>query len=136
MTDPRDLSGVWYGHWTTEHPLILPNSFIALLVEAATDVRGTITEPDLHGGDVLRAFVSGNRSGAEVRFQKQYDPAGRLAHAVGYAGRIDAAGTLVTGTWQFERHSGAFTMRREQFSADELADEQDTDVPRAAVPVV
>lgn len=124
MNDPRDVSGVWYGRyfalsWGSED-----NGFIAHLAESDGVVTGTITEPDTLGIDtVRRAYVDGDRSGAQLGFIKQYDPSGTLAHSVAYAGSINDDGTQVTGEWQFSVYHGSFVMNRETFSVEELADE-------------
>jgi hypothetical protein len=125
MSDPRNLTGVWYGAWTATHP-VYPNSFIANLVEAHGQVSGSITEPDVYRRPaIFRAFVEGARAGPEVRFVKQYDGAGRLLHAVLYTGRINDSGTEITGTWHFSTHSGSFTMQRESFTAEELDEREE-----------
>ena len=125
MSDPRDLTGVWYGAWTATHP-VYPNSFIANLVEAHGQVSGSITEPDVYRRPaIFRAFVEGARAGPEVRFVKQYDGSGKPSHAVLYTGQINSSGTEVTGTWHFSTHSGSFTMQRESFTAEELEEREE-----------
>lgn len=124
MNDRRDLTGVWYGRYTAEHPDVAPNSFIATLYEGGGQVSGTTSEPDPWNGDVRRADVSGRRGGAAVRFTKQYDGSGGLSHAVFYAGRINESGTEVIGSWMFEQYRGSFAMQREQFDEAELEDEE------------
>lgn len=123
MTDRRDVTGVWYGRWSSPDPHIRPNSFIATLVERASRVSGAITERDRDEPGVIRAHVDGARAGGRIHFVKQYDGA-RLSHAVAYAGTINGAGTEISGTFQFGLYSGDFVMARETFSADELADEE------------
>lgn len=127
MSDRRDVTGVWYGRWTSPNPFIRPNSFIATLAERASRVSGSITERDDHGPGIIRARVDGARAGGRIQFTKQYDGSGRLSHAVDYAGTINAAGTEIAGTWRFSRYSGNFAMTRESFSAEELADEESAD---------
>jgi len=125
MSDPRDLTGVWYGAWTATHP-VYPNSFIANLVERHGQVSGWITEPDVRRRPaIFRAFVEGARAGPEVRFVKQYDGSGRLLHSVLYTGRVNGTGTEVTGIWHFSTHSGSFTMQRESFTAEELEEREE-----------
>lgn len=124
MSDRRDVTGTWYGRWTSPHPFVAPNSFIATLEEQGSRVSGSITEPDLHGPDILRAHVDGARAGGRIEFTKQYDGSGRLSHAVAYAGSINAAGTEVSGMWRIDRYSGNFSMVRESFSIEELEDER------------
>ena len=125
MSDPRDLTGVWYGAWTATHP-VYPNSFIANLVERHGQVSGWITEPDVRRRPaIFRAFVEGARAGPEVRFVKQYDGAGRPSHAVLYTGQINGTGTEVIGTWHFSTHSGSFIMQRESFTAEELGEREE-----------
>ena len=120
MSEPLDVTGVWYGAWTAKHP-VYPNSFIANLVETGGEFSGSITEPDVYRRPaIFRAFVEGARAGSEIRFVKQYDGSGRLSHAILYAGQLNGTGTEITGTWHFSAHSGDFTMQRESFTIEEL----------------
>ncbi|RSY87491.1 hypothetical protein DAH66_07620 [Sphingomonas koreensis] len=124
MNDPQDVTGVWYGRYFASSAGVEENSFIAHLDEMAGDVSGTITEPDTTGmEEVRRAFVDGDRMGSRLRFMKQYDPAGPLAHSVAYAGTISDDGTEVTGEWRFSGYHGSFVMNRETFRAEELDEE-------------
>src|SRR4051812_44825041 len=100
MSDPQDVSGVWYGHYSADHGQE-DNGFIALLEELNGAVTGTITEPDA-GGEIRRAIVSGQRDGAGLRFAKRYDGSGGFTHTVEYSGQIDGEGTMVAGTWIVE----------------------------------
>ena len=122
--DPHDVSGVWYGRYFAGSAEVEENSFIAHLAELANEVSGTITEPDTTGlEEIRRAFVDGARTGTQLRFTKQYDPAGALAHSVAYAGTISDDGTEVSGEWRFSGYHGSFVMNREAFSAEELDEE-------------
>ncbi|WP_343518982.1 hypothetical protein [Sphingomonas sp.] len=124
MNDPRDVGGVWYGRYFSSSWEVEENSFIAHLDETGGAVTGTITEPDTTGAaDIRRAFVDGSRTGDQLRFTKQYDPAGALAHSVAYAGTINEDGTEVSGEWRFSGYHGSFVMHREAFAIEEL-DEQ------------
>ncbi|PJI90289.1 hypothetical protein DAH55_07835 [Sphingomonas koreensis] len=124
MNDPQDVTGVWYGRYFASSAGVEENSFIAHLDEMAGDVSGTITEPDTTWmEEVRRAFVDGDRMGSRLRFMKQYDPAGPLAHSVAYAGTISDDGTEVTGEWRFSGYHGSFVMNRETFRAEELDEE-------------
>ena len=128
MNDPQDVTGVWYGRYFASSAGVEENSFIAHLDEMAGDVSGTITEPDTTGmEEVRRAFVDGDRTGSRLRFMKQYDPAGPLAHSVAYAGTISDDGTEVTGEWRFSGYHGSFVMNRETFQVEELDEEAAVD---------
>lgn len=128
MNDPQNVTGVWYGRYFAASVEVEDNSFIAHLDEVAGEVSGTITEPDNSGmEDIRRAFVDGNRAGSRLRFMKQYDPAGSLAHSVAYAGTINDDGTEVTGEWRFSGYHGSFVMNREAFRAEELDEEAAVD---------
>ena len=128
MNDPQDVTGVWYGRYFASSAEVEENSFIAHLDEMTGDVSGTITEPDTTGmEEVRRAFVDGDRMGSRLRFMKQYDPAGPLAHSVAYAGTISDDGTEVTGEWRFSGYHGSFVMNRETFCAEELDEEAAVD---------
>mgnify|MGYP003583958865 FL=1 len=128
MNDPQDVTGVWYGRYFASSAGVEENSFIAHLDEMTGDVSGTITEPDTTGmEEVRRAFVDGDRMGSRLRFMKQYDPAGPLAHSVAYAGTISDDGTEVTGEWRFSGYHGSFVMNRETFRAEELDEEAAVD---------
>lgn len=126
MSDPRDLSGIWYGSYAADRE-DQANSFIAVLEEMHGAVTGTITEPDDTGQtDLRRASVAGQRGGPTLRFLKQYDGRGGWDHAVHYTGQVDEAGTEVAGRWVVEGVTGSFTMHREKFSAEELEAEEAT----------
>lgn len=128
MSDPRDVSGVWYGRYFASSWGVEENSFIAHLAETGGAVSGTITEPDTTGiEDIRRAFVDGSRGGAQLRFTKQYDPAGALAHSVAYSGTISDDGTEVSGEWRFSGYHGGFVMNRQAFRAEELDEEAAVD---------
>jgi hypothetical protein len=128
MSDTRDVSGVWYGSWSSEDPNIDPSGFIALLEESGGTVGGSISEPDPYSGETLRAFVSGSRSGAQISWTKQYDGEGPLAHSVHYSGAVNGDATEITGRWMLERHSGSFTMQREKFTAEELEEREEIEL--------
>lgn len=124
ITDPHDVSGVWYGRYFASSAEVEENSFIANLEELAGEVSGTITEPDTTGAEeIRRAFVDGSRTGTQLRFTKQYDPAGALAHSVAYAGTINDDGTEISGEWRFSGYHGSFVMNREVFTVEELDEE-------------
>lgn len=125
----ESVTGVWYGRWASDDGWVPPNRFIALLEEQAGGIEGTVSEPDVEGGVPIHATLRGARSGAAIHWTKQYDGAGRLAHAVDYAGKVHDDATRITGTWRFSRYSGTFVMEREIFSAEELAEEIALAVP-------
>lgn len=128
IADPQDVTGVWYGRYFASSFGADENSFIAHLDEMGGEVSGTITEPDNSGAEeIRRAFVDGDRMGARLRFMKQYDPAGPLAHSVAYAGTINQDGTEITGEWRFSGYHGSFVMNREAFAAEELDEEAAVD---------
>jgi hypothetical protein len=124
MSDPQDLSGVWYGRYSADRGT-QDNGFIALLDELHSTVTGSISEPDPHQGGIRRAAVSGWRDGASLHFTKQYDGTGGWTHAVDYAGLVDAEGTIVMGSWVVEGLTGAFDMTREKFHAEALETEEE-----------
>lgn len=125
----ESVTGVWYGRWASDTAWVTPNRFIALLDEVAGRISGTVSEPDLQGGMPLHAMLRGARSGGAIHWVKQYDGAGRLAHAVHYAGNVREDATRITGTWRFSTYSGTFEMERERFSVEELSEEILLEVP-------
>lgn len=116
MSDPRDLSGVWYGRYVSSVDG-QDNGFIALLEETGGVFSGSISERDGQGG-LRSATVAGRRSGARIQFVKQYR--GDWNHAVFYEGSVDDRGTEASGNWKVDWVHGGFSMQREKFSADEL----------------
>ncbi|MBO9712849.1 hypothetical protein [Sphingomonas sp.] len=126
MSDPRDLSGVWYGRYaaTTRSET---NSFIAQIEDREGALSGVISEPDTTGyAEIRRALVSGRCDGSSIRFVKQYQgPA--LVHAVLYAGTVNEDATEISGQWVIVRSTGSFVMQREKFAAEELADEREVE---------
>lgn len=131
MSDPRDMTGIWYGGYDGVNHAQRAG-FIANLEEAAGHLFGTITDQD---GIVRRALISGQRSGSAVRFVKQYDGSGGWAHQVHYVGEINDEGTEVHGAWQVEWLHGSFVMRREKFADEELLVEDEIVEPVAPVDV-
>lgn len=124
MSDPQDLTGVWYGRYTADQDA-QDNGFIALLEEFEGVVEGTISEPDERSGGIRRAIVRGQRDGASLSFTKHYDGSGGWTHSVDYAGNVDAQGTLVMGGWVVEGFTGMFDMTREKFDDEALEDEEE-----------
>ncbi len=127
MSGDLDVTGVWYGRYEAfgHHEV---NGFIAVLEDAGGAISGVITEPDTSGqAEVRRAYVDGQRSGAGVRFVKQYDGA-MAAHAVRYSGRMSADGTEIRGTWLIVRSAGLFVMTREKFDAKALEEEREVEL--------
>jgi hypothetical protein len=124
MSDRRNVTGVWYGRWTSPTPRVRPNSFIATLVEAHARISGSISERDLAGPGIIGADVGGARAGGRLEFIKQYN-GGRLSHAVHYAGTINAAGTEVSGSWRLGTYSGGFAMTREIFDDLDVDEEEE-----------
>lgn len=125
MAGPSDLSGVWYGRWSSEDSFIYPGSFIALLEDLGGSLSGTVTEPDPEDGGIARAWVAGRRSGSTIEWTKQYDGSGRMAHAVFYSGQVNGEGTEIAGSWRLEMWSGSFAMQREAFTEEELEAEEE-----------
>jgi hypothetical protein len=109
-------------------------SFIASLEEIAGLISGTMSEPNSIGDTTihLNAVIRGSREGAEVSFTKAYDGASDAAHAVNYAGTINAEGTRVTGFWQLEEFSGGFEMNRTQVQEEELEEIEMAEEPAFA----
>lgn len=125
--DGRDVSGVWFGRWSSEDPFIHPNSFIAVLEEMGGAVDGSVSETDPEGSEHLRATISGGRSGAQIHWIKRYD-GGRLSHAVYYAGTVNEDATEISGGWRLEHWSGGFAMRREKFTIEELEADRNVEI--------
>ncbi|MBB4097319.1 hypothetical protein [Sphingomonas kyeonggiensis] len=120
MSDPRDMSGVWYGRYASSGG-DQDSGFIAVLEESGGVFSGSISEPDGRGG-VRRASVAGRRSSGLVQFVKQYR--GRRNHAVFYEGGVDDQGTQASGNWKIDDGTaGGFSMEREKFSIEELEEE-------------
>jgi hypothetical protein len=126
MSDPQDVSGVWYGRYAADHGYE-DNGFIALLEELHGSVTGTISEPD-NGGGIRRATVTGRREDGRLSFTKRYDGSGGWTHSVAYNGHVDADGTLVMGSWIVQGLTGAFDMTREKFNAEALEDEEEAEI--------
>ncbi|WP_052134420.1 hypothetical protein [Sphingomonas sp. 37zxx] len=130
MNDPSDLSGVWYGDYASNHWSVDPNSFIALLEEQGGSLSGSITERDIWlGSGIVRASVDGTRQGLTVRFRKQYDGSGGLSHAVDYQGTVNDDATRIVGRWKMRFYAGSFSMSREKFAGEEVAEEIEEAVP-------
>ncbi|RHW17273.1 hypothetical protein D1610_12095 [Sphingomonas gilva] len=132
--DPMNLTGAWFGSFSylgTGDPDV---SFIASLEEVAGVLSGTTSEPNTIAGTTthLNAFIRGSREGAEVSFTKMYDGESDAAHAVNYAGTVNAEGTRVSGFWQLEEWSGGFEMTRTQVQEEELEEVEMAEEPAFA----
>lgn len=127
MSDPHNLTGVWYGRYVA-HSHDETNRFIAALEDHAGVITGTITEPDSEGfADIRRAHVSGARGGSSLTFVKQYDGA-IYAHALRYDGAVNDDATEISGTWSMVGAHGGFVMEREKFGAAELEDVEEIEL--------
>jgi hypothetical protein len=110
----HDLSGQWTGVYSypSRFP---PNSFEAVLRDAAGSLTGTTTERDgVFGGDrLLHAVIDGQRDGTSVRFLKMYDQGDEAYDVVQYRGRVTDGGAEISGTWEVPgRWQGSFLMVR------------------------
>lgn len=132
--DPMNLTGAWFGSFSYLGQPKDDVSFIASLEEVAGLVSGTMSEPNSIGDTTmhLNAVIRGSREGAEVSFTKMYDGSSDAAHAVNYAGTINAEGTRVTGFWQLEEWSGGFEMNRTQVQKEELEEIEMAEEPAFA----
>ena len=109
-----DVTGQWDGQFSYPHTLA-PDSFSASLFESGGRVGGSVTERALsgaHAGECFIATVRGERNGQRVRFTKTYED-GLRAHAVLYAGTLNADGSEIEGEWRIAGSwSGPFLMIR------------------------
>lgn len=120
------MTGGWFGRYAYPEAGEPPVAFWAAIVEGEGGAfEGTTSESNMlgDGSDLLEAVLRGVRAGRTVSFVKAYDGASDAAHAVDYAGELDAAGELLTGRWTLEGLVGDFEMRRRHI--DEEAEEQD-----------
>lgn len=117
MSDARDLTGIWHGIFNYPRSLP-PTHFVATLVERGASLAGETEETDT-GGRLLTGLIHGHRAGAAVNFVKTYDD--NHAHAIHYAGTLDAEATEIAGTWRIEgQWSGSFVMVRPAGKAVEV----------------
>ena len=132
--DPMNLTGAWFGSFSYLGTGDQDVSFIASLEEVTGLVSGNISEPNTIADTTmhLNAIVRGSREGAEVSFTKMYDGESDAAHAVNYAGTVNAEGTRVSGFWQLEEYSGGFEMNRTQVQKEELEEIQQAEEPAFA----
>ena len=113
---PRNIAGLWMGHYAYPDPRMgNPTPFLARIEDADGALSGTIIEPNTIGpsSDSLEALLSGSRTGSAVDFTKVYDGASDAAHAVDYVGRLSSDGNTITGVWSLAEYDGSFEMHRE-----------------------
>jgi hypothetical protein len=113
---PAGLAGTWVGTYAYPDPTRAPVRFFVELRDDGGTLSGSMLEPNTFGDAhavQLRATVAGRReSDGRVRFDKTYDGAAGVDHAVRYQGTLDGAGTRIDGTWEVGESSGRFTMER------------------------
>ena len=110
------LSGLWGGrYWYTQLPEdAVP--FSAWLSVLNGNLTGSILEPNtilIDGPEELSANIVGSVAGDHVEFSKTY-PLIDQPNVV-YDGRVDKAGSRISGTWRFPDYfdySGRFEMTR------------------------
>ena len=97
-----DLTGQWSGiyNYPAHFP---PNSFEAVLRDAAGSLTGTTTEKANLGaniGHTLNAVIDGRREGTSVQFLKMYEDGTDEYDVVQYIGTVEAGGDEIVGTWE------------------------------------
>ncbi|MCW5716646.1 MAG: hypothetical protein KIS68_02330 [Bauldia sp.] len=109
-----NLTGVWRGRYVYPHHLG-EVSFLATLIETATRLSGTVSEPvGAAEGARMEATLAGDRTGSIVSFVKTYQDLARFPDPVEYNGTLSADGMEIRGTWLIRGHAlrGTFVMAR------------------------
>ena len=114
------MTGAWFGRYAYADGQP-PVAFLATVDEGDGGFSGWTSEVNTVGDSspYLNAVLAGERQGRTVAFSKTYDGASDVAHAVEYAGRLDATGELLTGAWRFAGGTGVFEMRRTHADGEE-----------------
>lgn len=118
--DAASLTGTWAGtYFYATGGAGAPTGSVAFFAELTVDagkIRGSIVEPNTIGdrtASELRATVDGSiAEDGLVRFVKQYDGSGGVAHAIEYVGRLDPLTQQIEGVWKVNGSEGRFVMRR------------------------
>jgi hypothetical protein len=119
--DAAALTGTWAGTYfytmgSGGGPTTGSVAFFAELTVDAGKIHGSIVEPNTIGdrtASELRATVEGSiAEDGLVRFVKQYDGSGGVAHAIEYVGRLDPLTQQIEGVWKVSGSEGRFVMRR------------------------
>jgi len=119
--DAAALTGTWAGTYfytmgSSTGATTGSVAFFAELTVEAGKIRGSIVEPNTIGdrtASELRATVDGSiAEDGLVRFVKQYDGSGGVAHAIEYVGRLDPLTQQIEGVWKVSGSEGRFVMRR------------------------
>lgn len=117
---PDSLTGIWQGRYAYRNGISV--AFTATLIETATRLTGTVSEPSLPGAATLFATLLGGHSGGRVSFVKTYDKATGHHRPVSYDGTLSADRTAIAGTWRITRFgSGTFQMVRPKRTAATVA---------------
>lgn len=118
-----NLTGVWRGRYVYPHRLG-EVSFLATLIETATRLTGTVSEPvGAAEGARMEATLAGDRTGSIVSFVKSYENLARFPDPVEYNGTLSTDGMEIRGTWLIRGHSlrGTFVMARPARSSESIA---------------
>ncbi len=114
-----DLTGVWQGLYS--YPAGPSVSFTATLIESASRFSGATHEPCSSACCSVpthEAFLSGNRRGSTVAFEKTYDPASDEFRTVHYEGALSSDANEIEGRWTVPgAGSGKFLMIRSMKTA-------------------
>ena len=127
--DRGNLSGRWQGQCSYDGGDRPPTSFVAVLNEVSSLLRGKIDDAagvTDKAGRRPDAVVEGRRDGRTVRFFKRYMSATTRYVPVEYNGEVDELGGQIVGRWSLRaRSAGNFVMVRresENLSADWVTD--------------
>jgi hypothetical protein len=112
-----DMNGLWSGEY--RYPGAMPPvRFTAWFADDGGVLSGTTLEPNTFAptpAEELGASLTGGRAGADVHFDKIYDPhTGIVQGPITYIGLANADFTRLVGTWSFRSGgpAGRFSLSR------------------------
>ena len=131
MPDPLDLTGQWNGTFAYPRSAGPATPFVAVIIESAGHVTGSISEPDLFTGAVIEAAIAGARSCLSVDFTKTYcaSASGAYDNPVDYVGSLSGDGKVVTGVWSLLDWDGTFEMIRDEAASESASKAVSEQVP-------
>ena len=130
--DVLDLTGTWHGIYSYPGDEGPPTPFLAIILDRAGSITGTIVEPDqFYGQGTLDAAIAGVRAGTSVDFIKTYnDSLSGYDNPVDYVGRLSDDGQTVSGIWSLLDRDGSFEMERETEIEEPVAAEEAEELPQ------
>jgi len=109
------IDGEWTGVYDYPGLELDPTPFKVKISSGDTGFRGEVSEPHLKGGTTIFSDITGQISGCDVCFTKNYDQVDDEYPVVFYEGKISENFSKIEGIWTTQDDmpwSGPFVMNR------------------------